>query len=287
MRGLHESVNENGAKRQKTKLARRKGPAGSFVTSVTGCNAESGAVMHYYKRNLGDYAKKAGRLSMLQHGSYTLLLDSCYDREQFPTLEQAIEWTWASSTEEIEAIKFVLSKFFVLSSDGTYVQERVKQELLEYQAKADTNKRIAIERETKRKEKSTNRAQHVNETPPNQEPLTTNQEPIVKALVISQANDKPDCPHQEIIAIYHEVLPQCPKVRDWTQARQTQLRTRWNESADRQNLDYWRRFFKYVGECDFLTGRTPKPFFADLEWITKTANFTKIREGKYENRGAA
>ena len=46
--------------------------------------------MHYYKRNLGDYAKKAGRLSMLQHGSYTLLIDACYDREQFPTLEEAI-----------------------------------------------------------------------------------------------------------------------------------------------------------------------------------------------------
>jgi uncharacterized protein YdaU (DUF1376 family) len=46
--------------------------------------------MHYYKRNLGDYAKKTGRLTMLQHGAYTLLIDSCYDREKFPTLEQAI-----------------------------------------------------------------------------------------------------------------------------------------------------------------------------------------------------
>lgn len=134
--------------------------------------------MHYYKRNLGDYAKKAGRLSMLQHGSYTLLIDSCYDREQFPTLEQAIEWTWASSTEEIEAVKFVLSKFFILDSDGTYVQERILQELLEYQAKADTNKRIAIERETNRKKTSTNRAQVVNESPPNHKPITNNQEPI-------------------------------------------------------------------------------------------------------------
>jgi len=55
--------------------------------------------MHYYKRNLGDYAKKAGRLTMLQHGAYTLLIDSCYDREVFPTLEQALEWTWHGSVE--------------------------------------------------------------------------------------------------------------------------------------------------------------------------------------------
>ncbi|MBV8048765.1 MAG: hypothetical protein JO171_16570 [Paludibacterium sp.] len=100
--------------------------------------------------------------------------------------------------------------------------------------------------------------------------------------------EKPDCPHQEIIALYHDLLPQCPQVRDWTPARATQLRARWNEDKSRQNLDYWRRFFEYVGTCDFLVGRAgQKPFFADLEWMTKTSNFTKIRERKYENRGVA
>jgi len=136
--------------------------------------------MHYYKRNLGDYAKKAGRLTMLQHGSYTLLIDSCYDRETFPTLEQALEWTWASTEAEVEAVKFVLNRFFTLDKDGCYVQDRILQELLEYHAKADTNKRIAIERETKRKEKSTNREQVVDESPPNHKPITNNQEPEVK-----------------------------------------------------------------------------------------------------------
>lgn len=133
--------------------------------------------MHYYKKNIGDYAKKTGRLTMLQHGAYTLLLDSCYDRERFPTLQEAIEWSWASTEGEVEAVKFVLSRFFTLDKDGCYVQDRILQELLEYHAKADTNKRIAIERETKRKEKNTNRGQPVNEPPPNQEPLTTNQKP--------------------------------------------------------------------------------------------------------------
>jgi uncharacterized protein YdaU (DUF1376 family) len=141
--------------------------------------------MHYYKRNLGDYAKKAGRLTMLQHGSYTLLIDSCYDRETFPTLEQALEWTWASTEAEVEAVKFVLNRFFTLDKDGCYVQDRILQELLEYHAKADTNKRIAIERETKRREKSTNREQDVNEATPNHKPITINQEPKKKATVVA------------------------------------------------------------------------------------------------------
>lgn len=114
----------------------------------------------------------------------------------------------------------------------------------------------------------------------------------VKAYVPSEAGDaspaKPDCPHQRIIDLYHEVLPMCPQVRDWTPARATQLRARWNEDSERQVLSYWRRLFEYVKTCDFLVGKTGKePFFADLEWITKSANFTKIREGKYENRRAA
>ena len=133
--------------------------------------------MHYYKKNIGDYAKKAGRLTMLQHGAYTLLLDSCYDRERFPTLQEAIEWAWASTEAEVEAVKFVLSRFFTLDKDGCHVQDRILQELLEYHAKSDTNKRIAIERETKRKEKRTNREQYVNEPPPNQEPITNNHKP--------------------------------------------------------------------------------------------------------------
>jgi uncharacterized protein YdaU (DUF1376 family) len=134
--------------------------------------------MHYYKRNLGDYAKKCGRLTMLQHGSYTLLMDACYDREAFPTLEQAIEWTWASTEAEVDAVKFVLSRFFTLDKDGCYVQDRILQELLHYHKNADTNKRIAEEREAKRREKSTNRLQDVDEAPPNHKPLTINQEPL-------------------------------------------------------------------------------------------------------------
>jgi len=152
------------------------------------------AHMHYYKRNIGDYAKKAGRLSILQHGAYNLLIDACYDREQFPTKEEAIEWVWASSTAEIEAVEFVLRKFFVLEN-GKYVQPRIVEEIAEYHSKAEINKRIANTRKsrpaneplTNREEKGTNRGRTVDEPSskqdepsPNQEPITNNQEPVVE-----------------------------------------------------------------------------------------------------------
>ena len=114
--------------------------------------------------------------------------------------------------------------------------------------------------------------------------------PIVASIAADQQLSlaKPDCPHQEIIALYHEVLPQCPQIRDWTPARAVQLRARWNEDPKRQSLTYWRQFFEYVASCDFLVGRAGKnPFFADLEWMTKSGNFTKIREAKYANKAAS
>ncbi|UOH16929.1 YdaU family protein [Acinetobacter sp. NyZ410] len=88
--------------------------------------------MHYYERNIGDYHRKAGRLNILQHGVYNLLIDSCYDRERFPTLEEAIDWVWAESEEEIEAVKFVLKKFFQLNEGGQYVQTHIEEDLNHY-----------------------------------------------------------------------------------------------------------------------------------------------------------
>jgi len=103
---------------------------------------------------------------------------------------------------------------------------------------------------------------------------------------------RPECPHQEIIALYHELLPMCPSIREWTPARAQALRARWNEDPKRQNLDYWRAFFGYVSESKFLTGRARtaegrKPFVASLDWIVKSENFTKIREERYHNEAAA
>jgi uncharacterized protein YdaU (DUF1376 family) len=150
------------------------------VIFTLGPSTDGDSVLHYYKRNIGDYAKKAGRLSMLEHGAYTLLIDACYDREQFPTRDEAIEWCWARTSDEILAVEFVLSRFFDLV-DGIYVQKRIEEELAKYHENAARNSRIATEREKRRTERarSVEEAQtNLHEAPPNQEPLTINQEPL-------------------------------------------------------------------------------------------------------------
>lgn len=152
--------------------------------------------MHYYKRNIGDYAKKAGRLSMLEHGAYTLLMDAIYDRETFPTLEEALDWAWARDEAEVAAVKFVLSKFFELREDGRYVQNRIQEELDSYKYKAETNARIAKEREEKRKSKNEpSRTVHeaceeIHEPSPNHKPLTNNQEPLTNINITADESAK-------------------------------------------------------------------------------------------------
>lgn len=83
--------------------------------------------MNYYKRHLGDYARKAGHLTMLEHGAYNLILDAYYDREQAPTRQEAMRYARARSDEEVRAVEVVLEEFFT-ERDGRYYQARVEEE---------------------------------------------------------------------------------------------------------------------------------------------------------------
>lgn len=162
--------------------------------------------MHYYKRHIGDYAKKAGHLSPLEHGVYNLIIDSYYDREQAPTRAEAMRWARARTDAERDAVDVVLAEFFTLEGD-MYLQKRIEEELAAYHGKAETNRLIAIDRENKKRMlreqavngTSTNGARTVHEPctnglpekhdsntsgQPNHKPLTTNQEPIEKVNTV-------------------------------------------------------------------------------------------------------
>lgn len=95
------------------------------------------------------------------------------------------------------------------------------------------------------------------------------------------------CPHQEIINLFHSVLPELQRVQVWGNDRQSFLRSRWKEKPERQSLEWWETFFKSVGESDFLMGRKPGrdgSFLCTLEWLVRPKNFNKVIEGNYKNR---
>lgn len=121
---------------------------------------------------------------------------------------------------------------------------------------------------------------------PETETETETESTNADALVVASQPAADQCPHQEIISAYHEILPACTPVKVWNDLRQGLLRSRWREDAKRQRIEWWRRFFAYVGQSEFLTGRGQcasgrDPFVADLEWLVRPQNFAKVIEGKY------
>jgi len=121
----------------------------------------------------------------------------------------------------------------------------------------------------------------------NREPetVTVNREPSAANAAVAKPPVSP-CPHEQIIELYHRVLPELPQVAKWTPTRKGYLQARWREDKRHQSIEYWERFFTFVHESDFLCGRAkPKPgdrpFLADLEWLITQGNFVKIIERKY------
>jgi hypothetical protein len=95
-----------------------------------------------------------------------------------------------------------------------------------------------------------------------------------------QISKPPPCPHKEIIEKYHEILQGLPEVREWGGTAETYLRTRWKEKQERQCIEWWDAFFRFIRESDWLMGRV-KSWSADLEWIVRPNNFRKILNGRY------
>ncbi len=243
--------------------------------------------MHYYKRNIGAYHKRAGPLTMLQHGAMTLLMDSCYDRERFPTRDEAMEWLWASSKEEIESVEFVLCRFFDLE-DGVYVQKRIQDELDNYHKNAQTNKRIAIERETKRREKRTNRDRPVNgtdtlehEPPPKQEPRTINQELLTSEETLSPTGNPPrkQVPYEDIKEIYNEQLPTLTGSRILSPKARRNIERIWKLDQRHQNREFWTSYFGGISQLthrmDNWTGVNNGNKSGNIELITREEIFIR------------
>jgi hypothetical protein len=114
--------------------------------------------------------------------------------------------------------------------------------------------------------------------------------------------EKPACPTEEIVRLYHEAMPNNPKVKVLNDHRRKTIRARWKDAASLQckpfgyssredGLAAWRQFFEVCADSDFLTGRAPAqpgkpPFVADIDFLMSPAGFAKCLENKYHREAA-
>ena len=122
---------------------------------------------------------------------------------------------------------------------------------------------------------------------------------VARARALPEA--PPDCPHLEILNLWAEVLPAMPQhlPDHWAGARADHLRARWRETAvlkkwpdQAAGIAYFRKLFGYVGQSQFLTGKTKtrdggRPFVIELEWLVKPTSWAKVIEGKYHQEATA
>lgn len=95
--------------------------------------------MNYYERHLGDYARDAGHLTMIEHGAYTVLLDRYYTTETGIPADQAHRVARARTKEEKLAVDAVLNEFFTLQ-DGVWIKGRVEEEIAKAMVKINAAK---------------------------------------------------------------------------------------------------------------------------------------------------
>ena len=242
--------------------------------------------MNFYPFHIGDYLSHTSHLTDGEDLAYRRMIDLYYQTEEPFTDTAKLSRKVRSSFEIVGSL---LHEFFIYEENAWHLK-RADEEIAKYKAMKDGGRKGAALRWHKGSD-----SPPIN--PPNHSPMPTkNQEPrtINQDIKPIYAESKiPPCPHQAIIDIYHQTLPELPKVISWNKTREAHLKQRWRElftefeckSTD-EALDWFRNdFFQFIKNSKFLTGRTQskdrRPFLADLEWVIKPTNFTKIIERKY------
>jgi uncharacterized protein YdaU (DUF1376 family) len=91
--------------------------------------------MDYYKRYMGDYGRDTSRLSMIEHGAYSLLLDDYYStRSPLPAdLDALYRVCRAMTKQEQAAVKSVANHFFPVGQDGLRHSKRADEEIAKWE----------------------------------------------------------------------------------------------------------------------------------------------------------
>jgi uncharacterized protein YdaU (DUF1376 family) len=254
--------------------------------------------MHYYSFNISDWTLHTAHLSLVEEAIYSRLIDHYYDTESpIPKITQPVYRRLRMASESAIADQ-ILAEFFVLCDDGWH-HKRCDKEILAYHKKSGQNRLNGLNGGRPRKEPLTNNPQitqsvisgNPNITLTNNQELITNKN--TKTLSSAEPPPEPDltgtqipdCPQLEIVGLYNSILATrgltAVKPALWGGTRARHLSTRWRESENRQNLDWWKRWFEYIAGIPFLMGENQKNWTADFGWLLNRENFVKVCEGKY------
>lgn len=116
--------------------------------------------MNFYKHYIGDFQRDTGHLGLTERGAYLALMHHYYATEQtLPKDHVALcRIAGAFTKPERDAVKVAMGFFEV--RDGTLWHKRIEAELEKHEGRADTNRRIALDREARKRAENVTRSRH-------------------------------------------------------------------------------------------------------------------------------
>lgn len=274
----------------------------------------------FYQHNIGKFAVDTRFMNPTEIGIYVILKDMYLSEGMRLACDRIANLFGSQYSHEL---KNVLNRFY-REEDGFYVCEEYESELEEYKSRVSTNsanarkrwerKRMACDSDAKLCDSHTNGVRNdatscLKEKEEEKEEVVVNdttchmsEETSDDGLFGEEQVQKPEptgvpnCPTQKIVDLYHQILPELPKVTLITSARQTLTRSRWRDlygakdfETMEQGLEVFKTYFEIVKSRDFLMGRCKPsggrevPFRATYDWLMKQGNFMKVCEGNYVN----
>lgn len=277
--------------------------------------------MHYFQHHIGDFRSGCYNMTRMERALYREMLDIYYDTESpLPdSIDEVCKILGVRDAGEKAMVGEVLALKFQKVDGRGWVHERCETEIARYHALLDTaskaGKASAASRLNKKKASvqpesnadSTPVERPLNDTSTNQQPITNNHKPEEETttsssgddqdLPQSEADDVRACPIGSLVNLYHECMPNNPRVKVLNESRKGSIRQRWREAASLDcepfgyktksaGLEAWKQFFLVCAESTFLTGKASAqpgkpPFVADIDFIMSPTGFAKTLENKY------
>lgn len=237
--------------------------------------------MYYYQRQLGDYAAATRHLSILEHGVYTLMLDAYYLNESpLPAdMGKLCRLIGARNEDEKNAVQVIADEFFTKEGEF-FIQTRCDNEIKKYHAKSDSARKSAQARWNSKENEQENQSVNANALPTEVE-RNANQEPITKNHSIKSPSG---ATIEDVVAVYHETLPNLPAVRMMDAKRKAVLKSRQREYPKANDIAWWEVFFNLAGQSKFLMGdvQGERAWRADFDFLLSPKGFKGVIEGKYQ-----
>lgn len=231
---------------------------------------------------VGDYLADTTHLSTEQHGAYLLLLMTMWRHGgSLPNDAKKLARICNTTPRRWPAIWSGVEEFF--SDDGERITNaRLTKEHQKATAKSELRatagalggKAKALKANDPSLANATVLPKHGQKSEPELKKEDTN-----VSLQVSPANAV-----SEAVSIYNDAASRTgwPSVQKMTPNRSKQIRGR---LADCGGVDGWRCAVERAEQSDFLSGRTDRPWAGfGFDWLVKSANFTKLMEGNYDNR---